>query len=247
MTDIFEGTVGWFFGEHMGIPGNLEQIKQLIAQAEAASDRRSGSVLLLAVSKQQEIDAISEAYALGVNHFGENYFQEAQPKIEGLKDLSIFWHFIGPVQSNKTKGIAGLFDWVHTIDRIKIAQLLNDHRPAHLMPLNVCLQINCVGEETKSGIAPECALDLAEAVSKLPHLKLRGLMTIPPPQKNEQDQFELFMQLNHLMHSLNHQLNLQMDTLSMGMSDDLVPAIKAGATIVRIGRAIFGDRKGKNK
>lgn len=229
----------------MSIQHNLEKIRQLIVQAELACKRKPGSVLLLAVSKQQNIEAILEAHQSGVMDFGENYFQEAQPKIKALTHLPIHWHFIGPIQSNKTKGIARSFNWVHSIDRDKIACLLNEYRPMDQPPLNVCLQINLVGEDTKSGIAPESAADLARLVSELPQLRLRGLMTIPPPQQNEQEQYELLMQLNRLMHSLNSQLNIQMDTLSMGMSDDLIPAIKAGATIVRIGRAIFGDRKGK--
>jgi pyridoxal phosphate enzyme (YggS family) len=199
---------------------------------------------LLAVSKQQSIAMISEAYKAGITDFAENYFQEAEEKITRLKDLSICWHFIGPVQSNKTKGIASLFSWVHSIDRIKIARLLSEHRPLNLPPINVCLQINLCAEQTKAGVASEQATDLAFAVSQLPHVTLKGLMTIPPPPTNEEEQYQLFLRLNHLMHSINQELNLNMDTLSMGMSDDLIPAIKAGSTIVRIGRALFGERKG---
>lgn len=227
----------------MSISDNLNQVTQLIAQTEEASNRKPGSVLLLAVSKQQNIEAITEAYKLGVINFAENYFQESQMKIKELSNLPLYWHFIGPIQSNKTKGIAETFSWVHSINRTKIALQLNEFRPAHLEPLNVCLQINLVKEDSKSGIPPEQAAELALAVSQLPHLKLRGLMTIPPPQKSEQESYNLLIQLNHLMQTLNDHLGLDMDTLSMGMSDDLIPAIKAGATIVRIGRAIFGERK----
>jgi len=226
----------------MNLLQNLTHINKIIAQSEIEIGRKPGGVLLLAVSKQQSADTIKEAFHLGVRDFGENYYQEAKQKIDTLKDLSICWHFIGPIQSNKTKNIATYFSWVHSLNRLKIALLLNEHRPAGMPPLNVCLQINLVNEESKSGIPPEKAAELALAVSQLPNLKLRGLMTIPPPQKNQQKQYDLLIQLNQLMHSINQQLGLNLDTLSMGMSDDLVPAIKAGATLVRIGRALFGER-----
>lgn len=226
----------------MSLEQNLNHVRQLIAQAELISNRKPDSVLLLAVSKKQNIETITKAFQLGATHFGENYYQEALNKISALKDLPISWHFIGPIQSNKTKGIATHFSWVHSINRIIIARQLNEYRPVNLPPLNVCLQVNLVAEETKSGILPEQALELALAISQLPHLKLRGLMTIPPPQKNPEEQYDLLLQLNHLMHSINQESGLKMDTLSMGMSDDLIPAIKAGSTIVRIGRAIFGER-----
>ena len=226
----------------MTLSYNLNQIQQLITQTELSCKRRPGSVLLLAVSKQQSAQAIKEVFQLGVKNFGENYFQEAQEKIIELKELDLCWHFIGPIQSNKTKGIATNFNWVHSINRIKIAQLLNEYRSTKLPPLNVCLQISLIEEQNKSGIPCEQAADLAFAVSQLPNLKLRGLMTIPPPQINQQEQYNTLIQLNQLMHTLNQQLGLDMDTLSMGMSDDLIPAIKAGSTIVRVGRAIFGER-----
>ncbi|WP_058535692.1 YggS family pyridoxal phosphate-dependent enzyme [Legionella saoudiensis] len=226
----------------MKLQSNLNQIQQLIKQAALESGRNENEVLLLAVSKQQSAKSIAQLFELGVKNFGENYFQEAHEKINALKELPICWHFIGPIQSNKAKNIARDFNWVHSINRLKIAQILNEHRPSNLPPLNVCLQVNLVPEETKSGISPEDVIELALAVSQLPHLKLRGLMTIPPPEHNPQKQYELFMQMTLLLKSLNIQLGLNMDTLSMGMSDDLVPAIKAGATIVRIGRAIFGER-----
>ena len=226
----------------MNLQSNLNQIQQLIKQAALESGRNENEVLLLAVSKQQSAKSIAQLFELGVKNFGENYFQEAHEKINALKELPICWHFIGPIQSNKAKNIARDFNWVHSINRLKIAQILNEHRPSNLPPLNVCLQVNLVPEETKSGISPEDVIELALSVSQLPHLKLRGLMTIPPPEHNPQKQYELFRQMALLLKSLNIQLGLNMDTLSMGMSDDLVPAIKAGATIVRIGRAIFGER-----
>ena len=228
----------------MNIGNNITQIKKRITQAEQDANRNPGSVLLLAASKQQSAAVITEAFNLGLEHFGENYYQEALTKIKQLTHLSIHWHFIGPIQSNKTKGIATHFDWVHSIDRIKIAHLLNEHRPENSEQLNVCLQINLVGEDTKSGIPIDLTTELAQAVSQLPKLKLRGLMAIPPPQKNEEEQYLLLLQMQQLMYSTNAKLGLNMDTLSMGMSEDLVPAIKAGATIIRVGRAIFGERQG---
>lgn len=226
----------------MGLKQNIEHIKKLINQTEASCGRNPDSVLLLAASKAQSIETISKTCTLGIHHFGENYYQEAVSKITALKELPITWHFIGPIQSNKTKGIAAHFDWVHSIDRLKIAQLLNEHRPAHLAPIKVCLQVNLAGEKSKSGIAPEQALELAQAVGLLPHLQLKGLMAIPPQLKNQEEQYHLLLKLNHLLRSINQSLGLTMDTLSMGMSDDLIPAIHAGATIIRIGRAIFGER-----
>ncbi|BCA96321.1 YggS family pyridoxal phosphate enzyme [Legionella antarctica] len=226
----------------MSLEQNLNQVRLLVAQAEKLNDRELGSVLLLAVSKKQSIEMITKAFHLGVTNFGENYYQEALNKINALSHLPISWHFIGPIQSNKTKGIASHFSWVHSLNRIIIARLLNEYRPLTLPPINVCLQVNLVAEETKSGMLPEQARELALLVSQLPHLKLRGLMTIPPPLKNPEEQYQLLFQLNQLMHSINQESGLKMDTLSMGMSDDLIPAIKAGSTIVRIGRAIFGER-----
>ena len=220
----------------MSIRQNIAQVKELITQAELSAQRPNGSVLLLAVSKQQSAEAINTAYQLGISDFGENYFQEAKRKITLLKNTNIRWHFIGPIQSNKAKGIAASFSWVHSLDRWNIAQQLNKYRSDSLTPLNVCIQVNLTHEETKAGVSPEEAQELVLAVSQLPKLKLRGLMTIPPPLKNEIEQYKLFQQLADLMNSLNTQLDLKMDTLSMGMSDDLIPAIKAGSTIVRIGQ-----------
>lgn len=223
---------------------HLKKIQQLITETELACGRKPGSVRLLAVSKSQTIAAITEIFNQGLTHFGENYYQEALTKIESLKHLPIHWHFIGPIQSNKTKGIATHFDWVHSISRAKIAQQLNEQRPTDFPPLNVCIQINLLEEQSKSGVRLEQARELAEFILKLPKLKLRGLMILPPPPKNQEEQYAIFMQLNELMDTLNQQLNCQMDTLSMGMSADFIPAIKAGSTIVRVGRAIFGERQG---
>jgi hypothetical protein len=226
----------------MPLSQNIQELQQLIKETERRCNRAPGSVLLLAVSKQQSVAAIEEAAALGLTQFGENYYQEAIEKIKQLSHLNLNWHFIGPIQSNKTKGIATHFDWVHSVNRLRIAEYLSQYRQADAPPLNVCLQVNIISEESKSGVTIEETMQLAAAISQLPRLKLRGLMTIPPPQDNPQTQYDTLMQLNQLMHRLNHQLGLNMDTLSMGMSGDLVPAIKAGSTIIRIGQALFGAR-----
>lgn len=224
----------------MSLHHHINQVNQLITQASKESQRELGEVLLLAVTKQQSIETIKEAHKLGLSHFAENYVQEALPKIEQLKQYPLVWHFIGPIQSNKAKAIAMHFDWVHSINRIEIAQALNKHRPTQKPPLQVCIQINLVDEPTKSGIPTEEAQTLAQKISLLPNLQLRGLMTIPPPVGP--NHYELYLQLNKLMQELNATLDLNMDTLSMGMSDDIMPAIKAGSTIVRVGRALFGER-----
>lgn len=226
----------------MTIQANINKISDLIKQAERQDHRTPGSVMIMAVSKQQPASAIKQCFHYGITNFGENYLQEAEKKILELKELPLIWHFIGPVQSNKAKNIAQNFDWVHSVDRLKIAQLLSQHRQSSSPPVNLCLQINLVHEESKSGIPPEQAQELAVAVQQLPKVNLRGLMTIPPPLNTDEDQYQLFLKLQVLMQSINKQTGLQMDTLSMGMSDDFLPAIKAGATIVRIGRAIFGQR-----
>lgn len=227
----------------MALEKRIHQIQQLINNTAQSFNRESGSVSLLAVSKQQSAQAIEEAFNLGLSQFGENYYQEAEEKIKTLSHLNISWHFIGPIQSNKTKGIASHFAWVHSINRLSIAERLSQYRPEDLPPINVCLQINIVEEASKSGVNAEDAYELARAVSQLTRIKLRGLMTIPPPQKDQEKQYEVFIKLKQLMLHLNKELGLTMDTLSMGMSDDLIPAIKAGATIVRIGRALFGERR----
>jgi PLP dependent protein len=226
----------------MTLSHSIQHLQQLIHTTEQSCDRTPGSVLLLAVSKQHSVESIEEAFNLGITHFGENYYQEAEQKIQKLAHLNISWHFIGPIQGNKAKGIAMNFDWAHSVSRISSAQRLNQYRSGDLPPLNICLQVNMIEEASKSGVPCDEVMELARAIHELPRLKLRGLMTIPPPQHDLQVQYEIFMQLNQLMYSLNNQLGLHMDTLSMGMSEDLVPAIQAGSTIVRIGRALFGTR-----
>jgi len=190
------------------------------------------------VSKTKPAAAVREAHACGQRDFGENYLQEALNKQAELSDLALTWHFIGPIQSNKTRPIAEHFAWVHSVDRLKIAQRLSEQRPAHLPPLNICLQVNVSGEASKSGCAPEELPALALAVSQLPNLRLRGLMTIPEPTRDVAQQHAACARLRQL----RDDLNLELDVLSMGMSDDLEAAIAEGATWVRIGTALFGAR-----
>ena len=222
----------------------LQSLHQRIYAAALKAQRKPENILLLAVSKQQSSGAIRQAFHLGLKHFGENYYQEAISKIAELQDLPLIWHFIGPIQSNKTKGIAQNFSWVHSIDRLKIASLLNEYRGSASSPLNVCLQIKLIPEPSKAGASPKEAFELVEQITKLRNLNLRGLMVIPPPLDDYDQQFEIFSQLHRLLKDLNEQFHLSMDTLSMGMSDDLDSAIAAGATIIRIGRALFGERQG---
>jgi hypothetical protein len=223
------------------ILSNLQAIHQAISQAAQAAQRDAASVRLLAVSKTFPADAVREAYAAGQHAFGENYAQEALDKIMALHDLPIEWHFIGPVQSNKTRDIAEHFTWVHSVDRLKIAQRLSAQRPTSLPPLNICLQVNVSGEESKSGVAPEEVLSLALQIEQLPQLKLRGLMAIPAPVDEVEQQRKPFAQLRELSQLLIKN-GVAVDTLSMGMSHDFVAAIQEGATIIRVGTAIFGRR-----
>ncbi|VXA92205.1 putative enzyme [Pseudomonas sp. 8BK] len=209
-----------------------------IREAAQASQRDCATVGLLAVSKTKPAAAIRQAFAAGTRNFGENYLQEALEKQAELSDLPLTWHFIGPIQSNKTKPIAEHFAWVHSVDRLKIAQRLSDQRPAHLPPLNICLQVNVSGEASKSGCNPDELPALAQAVTQLPNLRLRGLMTIPEPTDDPSEQRAAFARLRELQQDLN----LDLDTLSMGMSHDLEAAIAEGATWVRIGTALFGAR-----
>ncbi len=196
---------------------------------------------LLAVSKTWGVDAVREAHAAGQNAFGENYIQEAVDKITALKDLPLEWHCIGPIQSNKTRLVAEHFDWVHSIDRLKIAQRLSEQRPASLPPLQVCIQVNVDGGLTKSGVAPVDLPELAQAVAALPNLQLRGLMTIPEPAESPEAARAVHRQARQLLASLQAQ-GLTLDTLSMGMSADMEAAIWEGSTMVRVGTAIFGKR-----
>ncbi len=229
------------------ILSNLQATREAIAQAAKAAQRNVAEVRLLAVSKTFPAAAVREAYQAGQVAFGENYLQEALEKIEALRDLPLEWHFIGPIQSNKTRPVAENFAWVHSVDRLKIAERLSAQRPPHLPPLNICLQVNVSGEETKSGVAPEDLVQLARAVVHLPHLKLRGLMSIPSPATDEAAQRVPFARMRALLVQLNSQ-GMALDTLSMGMSHDYRAAIQEGATIVRIGTAIFGARDyGENK
>lgn len=220
------------------IAENIAKVGVRIREAAQASQRDCAAVGLLAVSKTKPAAAIREAFAAGVQDFGENYLQEALEKQAELSDLALTWHFIGPIQSNKTKPIAEHFAWVHSVDRLKIAQRLSDQRPAHLPALNICLQVNVSGETSKSGCNPDELPELAHTVTQLPNLRLRGLMTIPEPTDDPSEQRAAFARLRELQQSLN----LDLDTLSMGMSHDLEAAIAEGATWVRIGTALFGAR-----
>lgn len=226
----------------MIIAEQVRQIQQVIIKTAKSCHREPEAIQLLAVSKGQPASAIREAFASGLVNFGENYLQEAQTKMQALSDLALNWHFIGPIQSNKVQAIAQDFSWVHSLSREKIAKLLAQHRPENLPALNLCLQVNLDDEESKSGLAPQQVAKLALLVQQLPRVRLRGLMTIPKPQTDEQQQYESLLRLTRLFNQLNQDLNLSMDTLSMGMSDDLVAAIRAGSTMLRIGRAIFGER-----
>lgn len=220
------------------IADNLSALAARIASAAQAAGRDPASIQLLAVSKTKPASAIREIYAAGVRDVGENYLQEALTKQDALRDLPLIWHFIGPIQSNKTKAIAEHFDWVHSVDRLKIAQRLSEQRPASLAPLNICLQVNVSGEDSKSGCAPADLPALAKAVASLPNLRLRGLMAIPEPTDDRAAQEAAFASLRDLQQGLG----LGLDTLSMGMSHDLEAAIAQGATWVRIGTALFGAR-----
>lgn len=219
----------------------LRHVQQQIEAALAQSRRPVGDTTLLAVSKGHSASELRALYQLGQRRFGENYLQEALQKIVQLHDCGIEWHFIGPIQSNKTHDIASHFSWVHSVERLKIAQRLSDQRPMGLPPLNICLQVNVSGEASKSGCSLETLPQLAQEVAKLPHLKLRGLMTIPAPADNVEAQRRPFRILREALKRLRDD-GLPLDTLSMGMSGDLDAAIAEGATLVRIGTALFGPR-----
>lgn len=229
----------------VSIADKLQGVTQRIAAACAASGRLSPSVTLLAVSKTFPAEAVRQAHTAGQRAFGENYVQEALAKIEALADLrpQLQWHLIGPLQSNKTRPVAEAFDWVHSVDRLKIAQRLAEQRPAGLPPLQLCLQVNISGEDSKSGVAPADVPALAKAVAALPRERvvLRGLMAIPEPAGDFEAQRRPHRALRELLAALNAQ-GLGLDTLSMGMSADLEAAVAEGATIVRVGTAIFGKR-----
>ncbi|WP_312959745.1 YggS family pyridoxal phosphate-dependent enzyme [Stutzerimonas nitrititolerans] len=220
------------------IANNIAKVAARIREAAQAAGRDPDTVGLLAVSKTQPAEAIREANGAGLSDFGENYLQEALEKQARLADLALTWHFIGPIQSNKTRAIAEHFDWVHSVDRLKIAQRLSEQRPTELPPLNVCLQVNVSGEASKSGCAPQDVAELARTIATLPNLRLRGLMAIPEPTDDRAEQHAAFARLRQLQQALA----LELDTLSMGMSQDLEAAIAEGATWVRIGTALFGAR-----
>lgn len=225
------------------IPLNLQAVRQRIESATRAAGRPPGSVRLVAVSKTFPPEAVREAAQAGLRDFGENYAQEGIEKVSELSALGLTWHFIGPIQSNKTRTIAEGFDWVHSIDRAKIAGRLAEARGPGRNELQVCIQVNVSGEATKGGVAPSEAAQLAEQVAVLPRLKLRGLMAVPEPTTDEALQRRRFGQLRELRDRLNRD-GFAMDTLSMGMSADLEAAIAEGATLVRVGTAIFGERRG---
>ena len=228
----------------MSLEHSLAMVRQRIEQAAAAAGRDPRSVTLLAVSKTFPAHDVAHAASLGQTDFGENYVQEAVDKIAALRPdwPALQWHFIGPLQSNKTRDVAAHFDWVHSIDRLKLAQRLNDQRPADRPPLQVCIQVNVDGEATKSGVSAEDAGALAAAVAALPRLRLRGLMCIPEARTGTAAQREPFARLRLLRDAIAAEHGLTLDTLSMGMSADLEAAILEGATLVRVGSAIFGAR-----
>ena len=224
----------------MSISENLSRIQQQIKQISAEYQREN--VRLLAVSKTKSVQAIEEAIRAGQCAFGENYVQEGGEKVAYFSgNKSLEWHFIGPLQSNKSRLVAEYFDWIQTVDRFKIAERLNDQRPEHLRPLNVLIQINISDESSKSGIQPEEMFSLAEKISQFPRLKLRGLMAIPKPESEPEQQKIALRKMKDLFNRLQQRFE-SVDTLSMGMSDDMASAIECGSTMVRIGTAIFGER-----
>lgn len=224
------------------IEQGLNKVLQKIAHAERKFERKPGAVRLLAVSKTRSADEILVAARLGQQDFGENYVQEALTKIDSLREYGLCWHFIGPIQSNKTTLISRHFDWVHSIDRSKIARRLSAARPEELPALNACIQVNISGETSKSGVETGQALELAKAIAALPGLQLRGLMAMPAPSDDFAQQRQAFQILQQTYAELK-QSGFALDTLSMGTTNDMTAAIAAGATIVRLGTAVFGPRK----
>ena len=231
----------------VSIEKNITSVKQRIDQAVTQAGRDPKSLKLLAVSKTRPASDIEEAFIKGLSAFGENYLQEAIEKINSLATLGAEWHFIGPLQSNKTRQVAEHFDWVHSVDRIKIAKRLSEQRPDHLPPINICLQVNIDAEPSKSGVLPEDAIDLALIISDLPNIHLRGLMAIPKASSTLDAQRQPFRALRLLKEKVNQQLDnsQKLDTLSMGMSGDIEAAILEGSTILRVGTDIFGPRANK--
>lgn len=223
------------------ITDHLHQVRDRVKKAASSAGRDADEITIVAVSKRQPVTAIEAAYSAGQRDFGENFVQEAVQKIESLGHPDIRWHFIGSIQSNKTRDIARHFDWVHTVDRLKIAKRLDEQRPHYAAPLNVCIQVNLAEEPQKSGIGAAEIDDLVEAVSHMPKLRLRGLMTMPPAAAAEDTLEALFLELGHIKRSLVGQ-GYDIDTLSMGMSADLETAVRCGSTMVRVGTDIFGPR-----
>jgi pyridoxal phosphate enzyme (YggS family) len=219
----------------------VNHVRSRISASAAAAGRDPGSVTLVAVAKGKPPALMRQAASAGVTDFGENYVQEALAKIDDLADLALQWHFIGGIQSNKTRAIAERFAWVHSVDRLGLAQRLSEQRPFHAPPLNVCIQVALAAETNKGGIEPALLEDLAHRVAELPRLRLRGLMCVPPPQPDVPAQRRMFAGLRTLLEGLNA-AGLKLDTLSMGMSGDFESAIAEGATLVRIGTALFGAR-----
>ncbi len=220
---------------------HVNHVRSRIRSAAIASGRDPNSVTLVAVTKAKTAESVRLAATAGVTEFGENYLQEAQVKMDQLADLPLTWHFIGGIQSNKTRAIAERFDWVQSVDRLSIARRLSEQRPFHAAPLNICIQVALVPQSTKGGVAPDGLVELATAIADLPRLQLRGLMTVPPPQADVAAERAVFASLRVALQDLNAG-GLKLDTLSMGMSADFESAIAEGATLVRIGTALFGNR-----
>jgi PLP dependent protein len=223
------------------LPERIAQVRERVARAAGSAGRSAQSVTLLAVGKAQPLELLAAAARCGIVDFGESYLQEALAKIAALREQPLIWHFVGRLQANKTRPIAEHFAWVHALDRLKVAQRLSAQRPPHAPPLNVCLQVNVAGESTKGGVAPQELAALAAAVALLPRLTLRGLMCIPPEEREPERQRAWFAKLRVLMGELNA-AGCRLDTLSMGMSADFEAAIAEGATIVRLGTVLFGAR-----
>ena len=226
----------------MSIADRIQHIQQTIQRTAETSGRNPRDIQLIAVSKGQSIQSILEAYEAGLRDFAESYWQEAQDKIQALSHLHITWHFIGPIQSNKARDIAMHFDWVHSVDRNKIALLLAQNRSTQRPPLKICIQVNLDHEPSKAGVSIEETLSLAKQIQSAARLNLKGLMSIPEPRYNENEAYISFCRLTALLKDVNEQLGSSLDTLSMGMRDDFEAAIRAGATMLRIGQGIFGQR-----
>ena len=225
------------------LSNNIAKLRQRVRLSAEKSQRKECDIRIMAASKTRDSNAVKAAWELGLRDFGENYVQEALTKIEALRDCDICWHFIGPIQSNKTRAIAENFDWVHSVEREKIARRLSEQRPSGMPPLKICLQVNISGEDSKSGVGLTQLPGLAESIADLPNLVLRGLMAIPAASEDPEVQHSAFRQLAEALASLQATAP-DMDTLSMGMSGDLEAAIAKGATIVRVGTDIFGPRAG---